>query len=893
MALAAVVGAVLVPVVVSGGNVAGAVVAAQCKPTADFFVGMKANSELHHRSLRKPASGDRLFSAGTNLGSGWETRYMAGPNGYVYSIATTGEMHRRQWNGTGWAGAPLVSGSGWDTWNHAPHRTRITVDSDNSIYRVAPNGNLELGRYGFSTQALTTKVIDTQTDWSKYEFMFAAGNGVIYTHDTSQPGGALYRSHYDLATGAFLEREKFLGVGWPQRWFASAGGDVFYGLIGDQIWWYRYLPAEGRFTESAYGNLTQPLHSWPKVDEIAVSVDSCRLGTVAADVECAPSANFWGFANDNTMTLRPHTEPETGITAWAPSTQAATGWTHRFLSAPNGYKYFVANGELRRHRWVDGAWDNNGQYAVIATGWGDWEDVRYRYRYTVDSSSAFYLVPASGVLERRVYDDTAKTWTSEVLDTGWGRYDHVFAAGDGVLYARDPAVENGAVYRHHYDTTSRRWLDHGTKVATGWNKYRNLVSPGADVIYGFDGNYLDWRRWDVTAGKFATSAAGATVEQVWWWADMREISADIDACSLVTPPNPVLPTVAAPSNERAQMIYNTASQRLEVAYVHDNGVLHHGYQLAGSEAIEFSALAGYLQHTGRATLAQRQDGRVVVAATSLDGQADTYAQDGVGGRWTGPTPLQGAFPTSPALVRGSNNLLTAFAVNGDGKLWYAEQFDAAGGFRPWRQASGDPGYTMTSNFAVVPSGDGFEVAYHNPSGVVAVKRFQSGTIQPQRIAGGITAVGSPAAVVFADGKVQLVSRGSDGRLHTQKEGASGFGGWTDISDGLTFTGSPTALLNTHGIVEVVARTQDGMVHRNGQTAPGSATWRNWETNLDSAVTDPVLTAATGNEQRAFFRDGSGSYYLWHLTAYTSTPTVTSQDTGQSKTVAIRTTKGRA
>ncbi|MCP6675258.1 hypothetical protein NL520_28065, partial [Klebsiella pneumoniae] len=77
-------------------------------------------------------------------------------------------------------------------------------------------------------------------------------------------------------------------------------------------------------------------------------------------------------------------------------------------------------------------------------------------------------------------------------------------------------------------------------------------------------------------------------------------------------------------------------------------------------------------------------------------------------------------------------------------------------------------YSMTGDMTVVPSGDGFEIAYTEPTGTVAAKRFVNGALSTSRVAAGVTGVGAPAAVVFADGKVQLVVRASNNKLYTQK-----------------------------------------------------------------------------------------------------------------------------
>jgi hypothetical protein len=130
-------------------------------------------------------------------------------------------------------------------------------------------------------------------------------------------------------------------------------------------------------------------------------------------------------------------------------------------------------------------------------------------------------------------------------------------------------------------------------------------------------------------------------------------------------------------------------------------------------------------------------------------------------------------------------------------------------------------------------------------------------------------VGAPAAVVFADGKVQLVVRASNNKLYTQKEGASGFAGWADISGAVTFTGTPEALLNKFNVVEVVARDTNGSVHRGGQTAPGSMTWRVWADTLVTSPFDVTFAASTGNEQRIFANAGDGNYYLIDAPPYSS------------------------
>lgn len=902
LSLVATIGLVGLPVLAGSGNVASAVQTAQCGATASIYTGM-SDPGLRLRKHNEPASGQNSWTGDQGIGWGWDTRFMAGTNGRLYYIETNGRLHKHRWNGSGWDnnGVSEVIDTGWTGWDDPRYHHRVTVDSNNHFYAALANGELLHQVYDETAKTWTKRVIGT--GWGKYDQVLAAGDGVLYARDPAIGNGTLYRFRYDFRTQTWTQKDHYVGNGWNgYKQIVSPGGDVIYGMYpGGQLWWYRYLPEQNTWANSAFGNYKEKITDWTNVDEIAPAIDACGLGTVATDVQCKASANFFGSFTDNSFRIRPHTEPETGVTSWDPSRNIGQGWSDRFMGGPNGYKYFIrADGTLNRHRWNGSGWDNNGISEQIATGWTAWKD-QNRYRVTVDASNHFYGVLTTGELQRSVYDELSKTWTQEIIDTGWGKYDQVFAAGDGVLYARDPNVESGSLYRFHYDWKSRRWLDYATNAGQGWNGYKQIVSPGADVIYGmFSSGDIWWYRFDPVTKTFANSSEGNYKEYILWWQNVSEIAADIDACVRVTPATVTPPSVPAPSNERAQMIYNATSQRLEIAYVSDDGILRRGYQSSpGAEVIEWQGLSGYQSFSGRVGLGQRQDGKLVAMARGTDSDARAFTQNVAGGNlWSTPANVKGAFASSPVVVRGANNLLSAFTVDSAGKLWYAEQFDAAGAFKPWRQATDSVAYTMSADFSVIPNGSSFEIAYRSATNsLVAVKKFTNGALSSTRVAAGLTSVGTPGVVVFSDSTVQVVARGADDKLYTQRETTAGFPGWTDISGSLTFTGSASVILNAHGIVEVAVRGADGTVYRGGQTAPGSAAWRTWETNLDTSVVDPTLTAAAGNEQRIFFRDGSGYAYLWYASAYTSSSgatmaTAQGADT-TSKTVSIKSVKSKA
>jgi hypothetical protein len=601
----------------------------------------------------------------------------------------------------------------------------------------------------------------------------------------------------------------------------------------------------------------------------------------AATPNCADSVNVFGVEQDGDLFVYPHADPENGSYSWGTKKYIGNGWqTGRALAGPDGVMYHFRgdNGELRRFRYNGNGWDQLGgstQYRIVGSGWARYSLPENRNKITIDEKERIYEINEAGHLEVFIWDKATDGWlpgtgSGKVLDTGWGQYDSITAAGDGVLYARKPTGELSR-FRYHFETD--RWLQYGKPSGVGWNMFNRIFSVGGDVLYGtrnVGAGELLWYRYNEDTDTWADTGreVGRHVGDGWY--GELDVVGTSDHCKLPSFPVPVRPAVPTPNSERAHMLFNTTTQRLEIFFVGNDGVLRRGYQAsASSEVIEWQALAGHQNFTGQATAALRQDGKLVTLAhSSSDADVRSFTQSASGSSiWAGPTNVKGAFASSPIVLRGSGDLLTAFAVDGDGQLWFASTPTVDGDFMPWRKAVGSGG--MSKQFTVLRSGNDFEIVYRTTAGLVEVKKLANGTLGAARTAAGLTTDSTPSAVVFADNKVQIVARGADNKVYTQKETAAGFAGWTDISDGLTFRGAPAALLNVHGIVEIAMRDSDNMVRRVGQTAPGSSAWRFWETNFDYSVTDPTFTAAAGTEQRIFHIDANGNYYLLQTAAYTS------------------------
>ncbi|WP_166657952.1 tachylectin-related carbohydrate-binding protein [Actinokineospora alba] len=872
MALIGALAVVGLPLVAGNANVASAAVSLQCTPSVTIF-GASTDNTMWINEHNEPETGANSMTGRGNQGGGWSGRVLAGRDGHVFWLPGNGELRRWQWNGSTFHSYELLQEKRWYGWDEPANVNRITVDANNNIYNVLSNGTLEVNIYNETSKNWTVRTL--ATDWGKYDLIFGSGNGVIYARDPAIGGGTLFRYQYDVANQRWLGYNRQLsGGGWNiHRQVFSPGADIIYGITSDtgQLTAYRYDP----HTHTWPNGYTALGTGWATIRNASATTNNCGSTTPADTiVQCKPSVTIFGASTDDKMWINEHNEPETGINdMWGRGNFGGGGWSGRVLAGRDGHVFWLpGNGELRRWQW-------NGtdfhSYEVLATNrWYGWSDAANVNRITVDSNNNIYNVLSNGTLEVNQYNETSKSWTVRTLANDWGKYDLIVAAGNGVLYARDPAIGGGTLFRYQYDVVSQRWVTFNRQLAGGgWNVHRQVFSPGADIIYGItsDTGQLAEYRYDPQANVWTIGYAALSTG----WSGIRNASATTNTCSPLNPTTVTRPTVPASAIIRPQGLLNPANNILEFAFVDELGVLKRGVQRnQGTELIDFQGMAGGdaggVTFTGRASATFRADGKLVLAANRTNADAFTYTQSG-GFNWNAPADIRGSMVSSPQLVKGAGGLLTAFSIDAAGKLWYATQVSTTGDLLPWRQADGVAGSAISVDFTVIPTGDSAEIVYRTTGNVVEVRKFQNGTLQAARATTGLVAAGVPSGVAFADGNVQVVTRGADNNLYTQKESANGFTGW-QLVGGLTVKGSPSVILNPHGIVEIAARGDDDYVYRTGQIAPGSNVWRIWETNLDSgAQTDPSLVSVSGTECRIFFLNQSGSYFLVQQTPYTSDP----------------------
>ncbi|ATY16417.1 hypothetical protein CU254_16995 [Amycolatopsis sp. AA4] len=257
-------------------------------------------------------------------------------------------------------------------------------------------------------------------------------------------------------------------------------------------------------------------------------------------IVCKASAPIFTTRADGTLWLFQHTDPRNGGFAWVNGNgrQIGSGWeSGRAVAGPNGVVYQAnSNGQLRRFRWNGNDWDlNSGPtpwYEDIDHGWERYTTAEYRNRITVDSLGHIYTVEPDGKLHWRNYDPATKKWEHRILKDGWGQYNLIAAAGDGVLYTRNAG---GDLFRFVFNAATGEWTQWAKPSGTGWTGFKTITSPGADVLYtsySADSGGLLWYRYLPASDTWAdTGRANGKLIGTGWYT-LPGMTAAPDSCRL-------------------------------------------------------------------------------------------------------------------------------------------------------------------------------------------------------------------------------------------------------------------------------------------------------------------------------------------------------------------------
>lgn len=274
---------------------------------------------------------------------------------------------------------------------------------------------------------------------------------------------------------------------------------------------------------------------------------------VPTPVSCPAGAAIWNARTDGSLWRYVHLDPAGGAVSWSqPSSPIGSGWDGRTLAGRGGVIWDVhrnhgagdpyASGSLKR--WVystTSGWSGGNQ---VGSGWDRYLTAEYKNRITVDERNRIFMVDDQGRLKVYLWDDATGQWVNgvgDVLDTGWGRFDSVTAAGDGVLYARKPT---GELFRFKYDFATSSWTQKDKPVGVGWQMFSEIFSPGADILYGrgstgtspWDGQpgpVLRWYRHSDNTDTWAPSGPdhmGVTIGS--GWNTEIHVTSAPDSCAL-------------------------------------------------------------------------------------------------------------------------------------------------------------------------------------------------------------------------------------------------------------------------------------------------------------------------------------------------------------------------
>ncbi|WP_326955194.1 tachylectin-related carbohydrate-binding protein [Amycolatopsis sp. NBC_01286] len=591
-----------------------------------------------------------------------------------------------------------------------------------------------------------------------------------------------------------------------------------------------------------------------------VAVAGTNVATAADTITCRANAAVFYTLPDTHLDLDRHNEPETGATSWTGRTTIGNTWTGKTLTGTDGRIYSILdNGDVNRQRRLATGWENGGVSQKIATGWFGVTLASQRNRITVDSTGDFYWTH-DNILAWMRYDETAKTWTNRLIDTGWtaAKYDLIVGAGAGVFYARTPA---GDLYRFQYDPASQRWLEYARLVGSGgWQNFAQIASAGGDVLYALDksNGQIKWYRY-LGAGSWTGPKVVGTIGTDY------QLSVTTDDCKLVDPGLPVRPAVPNGADAPSAVIEG-AGGKLQHFYVDGFGRLVHGRQRSGDiTVVDFAVVPGYQQYTGTPSALRLADDSLTVTALGQDSETRNSTQAPATTTWATASGFGGWTP-GPAVLVQRSGVGSAFAVDGAGRLMVRPQDPASKQYLPWRVL---PSSGLTADLTAVVQPDGIDLVARTTGGSYTKAIYVDGTLSSWIPVPGTGWTGKLAATANPDQNLEAFAVQPDGVVVNQREQAAGFTGtWKPLA-GVTAQGSPAAAVDTGGVVHVAVRATDGFVYVTEQKAPGSTGYKDWQRLVDSrtgaayqSATDPSFVALSGGGVVVTYRDSDGVTYAY-------------------------------
>jgi len=207
----------------------------KCRDTASVYA-TQADGDIVQITMKAPGGKATWGGQKVLTGRKVDGKILSGLAGRIYGITPETGFGANKWTGTKWQfSKDQVLNDSFKSFGNpkGAQFNRITTDTAGDVFLIDGNGVLRTYRpteTGFSTYA---KVL--ADGWDKYNYLVAAGKGVLYARDAK---GVFYRSQWDAKSERWISYQVKAGDNWDQySAIFSLGADTLYGRDSDGTVW--------------------------------------------------------------------------------------------------------------------------------------------------------------------------------------------------------------------------------------------------------------------------------------------------------------------------------------------------------------------------------------------------------------------------------------------------------------------------------------------------------------------------------------------------------------------------------------------------------------------------------------------------------------------------------
>lgn len=541
-----------------------------------------------------------------------------------------------------------------------------------------------------------------------------------------------------------------------------------------------------------------------------------------ANISCAASQDVFAVAADGALIRYQFNDLSTTATPVQSAAPAPIGggWTNfdKILGGPDGWLYATSTAGTWAYHWDGTKWDV--QAKSLGSGFKSYADPARQNKLTIDARGDFWAILDDGTLRRFEYNATTNTLTSKPMAAGWGSYNLITAAGDGVIYAR---TTTGVLHRYQFEKSSDRLIQR-TEFGGDWHNFRTVFSVGGDILLAIDGTnrLAQYRYRPVPDGTWTLQ--NVTIGGGW---DFGTVVGRSNACNLTAsfvPPAPAVPT----EQNSAIAVLQTTGGQIEYTYSNNIGEAQWGHQPDPTDfgGTAWTPINGADAFTGTPGLVQGADNKIDITLHNTNSRFAGRIQTAPGSTLVGPAVDRGGLMASSAAAtkNPSTGKIVLFAVDGSGALW--GKTEGASGFQAWQKY---PSPVISGAPAVGPgAGNTTTVIVRDTAGTYWAANWNGSTLSAFSSLGGSGFTGKVSIVRYPGDLLRVFAKDADGHVVTQKQTASGTafpGTWQTIAPEQTWPGSPAAIMSpATGLIEILVRGADGKNYFAQEIAQGSGTW---------------------------------------------------------------------